>query len=124
MLKKKMNITKSEEVDEIIASMKIAASHAGPNFKNKLELLEAEQYGVDNYPGKAMASYSAAIESARKNNYIHEQGLACEKAGFYCKRMRYTEKSLEYFKKARKCYEEWGSAMKVDFIQRELDKFI
>ena len=103
-IKKKMNVVKSDQVDEIIESMKIAASYASPNFRNKLELLEAEQYGACNYPDKAMTSYNASIESARKNNYIHEQGLACEMAGFYCKRMRYTDKSLEYFNMARRCY--------------------
>ena len=51
-----MNVVKSDQVDEIIESMKIAASHASPNFRNKLELLEAEQYGVCNYPDKAMKS--------------------------------------------------------------------
>ena len=108
MLKKKMNGAKSEDVDEIIASMRIAAAHAGPNFRNKLELLEAEQYGIDNYPDKAIASYRASIESARETNFIHERGLACEKAGFYCKRMKYTETSLECFNQARECYEKWG----------------
>jgi len=30
-------------------------------------------------------------------------------------------KALDYFKQARECYEEWGSSMKVDFIQNELN---
>ena len=124
MLKKKKNMPQSEKVDTIIESMKPAASHADSNFRNKLELLEAEQYGVDNYHDKARASYAAAIASARKTKFIHEQGLACEKAGFYYKRMKDNEKSLEYFNQARECYAEWGSTWKVESIQRELDKLM
>ena len=89
MMKKKKtkNYSKSAEVDGIIASMRVAASHAESNFRNKLELLEAEQRGLNNFHHDAMIFYKAAIESARKNKFIHEQGLACEKAGFYCKSM-------------------------------------
>ena len=122
MLKKRRVYSRSEQVDLLIESMRTAASHAGANFKHKLELLEAEQFGVDNYPQKAMAAYDAAIASAKEAKFIHEQGLACEKAGFYYKRMKDMQKSWQYFKQARECYEEWGSSFKVEFVQRELDR--
>ena len=125
MLKKKSHFSKKVEVGEIIVSMKVAASHAGTNFRHKLELLEAEQYGITACHNRAVVShaYDTAITSARNAKFIHEQGLACEKAGFYYKRMKDAEKSLKYFNQARECYEEWGSTMKVEFIQRELDRF-
>jgi hypothetical protein len=124
MLKKKTIFSKIEEVGEIIGSMKVAASHADSNFRHKLELLEAEQYGITACHNRAVAAraYDTAITSARNAKFIHEQGLACEKAGFYYKRMKDAEKSLKYFNQARECYEEWGSTMKVEFIQRELDR--
>ncbi len=114
--------SKMVEVDGIIASMRVAASQAPSNFKNKLELLEAEKWGVHNQHCEAMASYEAAILSARENNFIHEQGLACEKAAFYCKRVKDNEKASAYFNQARECYEKWGSTVKVEFVQRELCK--
>ena len=124
LLKKKRIYSRGEEVDEIIAAMRVAASHADSNFKNKVELLEAEQYGITADHNQAIAShfYIAAIASARKAKFIHEQGLAFEKAAFYYKRMKDAEKSREYFNQARECYEEWGSTVKVEFIQSELDK--
>ena len=70
---------------------------------------------------KTIPLYDASIASAKNSGFIHEQGLACEKAGFYWKREKNMEKALEYFKQARGCYENWGSSMKVDFIQKELD---
>ena len=40
--------------------------------------------------------YNASIEAARKSGFIHEQGLACEKAAFYCMRIKKEEKAVEY----------------------------
>ena len=122
MRKKKANLHQIKVVEGIIASMKVAASHAESNFKNKLELLEAERLGLTAYHDSAAAlrAYEAAITSAQKAGFIHEQGLACEKAGFYSKRMKDNERSLTYFNQALVCYQEWGSSMKADFIRKEL----
>ena len=122
MRKKKANLLQTRVVEGIIASMKVAASHAEINFKNKLELLEAERYGLTAYHDSAAAlrAYDTAIASARKAGFILEQGLACEKAGFYSKRVKDNERSLTYFNQALECYKKWGSSMKADFIRKEL----
>ena len=124
MIKKKANFLKTVEVDEIIASMKIAASHAETNFRNKLELLEAEKYGLSTHHESAAAlhAYETAIESAKRVGFIHEQGLACEKAGLYCKRTNDKAKALTYFNRALDCYAKWGSSVRVERIRKELDK--
>ena len=123
-IKKKANYSKSVEVDEIIATMKVAASHAETNFTNKLELLEAERYGLaaGHESIVALHAYNKAIISAQKAGFLHEQGLACEKAGSYCKRMKDNENALAYFNQALECYEKWGSSVKVEFIRKELGK--
>ena len=104
-----------------IADMREAACSSEWNFLNKLELLEAEEYSFDEKNDCALVSYDASIASARNSTFIHEQGLACEKAGLHCKRVKDKERALKYFQQAQKCYEEWGSGMKVAAIQRELD---
>ena len=104
-----------------ISTMREAAANSDWNFTNKLCLLEAEQQSLSYNHCQAIASYDASVTSARKSGFIHEQGLACEKAGFYHKRNGAVCKAAEYFKQARECYEEWGSSMKVDFIQGELN---
>jgi len=102
--------------------MKEAAANSDWNFTNKLRLLEAEQQCLTKHHRRAIDLYKASIESAKRSGFIHEQGLACEKAGFYFKdKNSDSEKALEYFKQARQCYEQWGSSMKVDFIQNEID---
>ena len=116
--------TKMEEVRVIIAEMKVAAYHSEANHGHMLRLLEAEWNGVKKaHDGAAVAaSYEAAIAAARNSKFIHAQGLACEKAGFYHKKMKDAESAVKYFKQARECYEKWGSNVKVAFVQRELDE--
>jgi DNA-binding SARP family transcriptional activator len=118
---KKHSVKSKDTVRAAIAAMKLAAAHSDWNFTNKLRLLEAEQQSTCKIHRKSIKMYDASIESAKRSGFIHEQGLACEKAGFYFKRENEKEKALEYFTKARECYEEWGSIMKVDSIQKELD---
>jgi hypothetical protein len=127
MVKKKMKAAKSKDaaVQGIIA-VRHAASNSDWNFTNKLLLLEAEQHAASQGDfftprHQILALYDASIAAAKKSGFIHEQGLACEKAGFYCKGARDVHWALVYFNQARECYEEWGSNMKVDFIQKELD---
>ena len=124
MIKKKKNYSKTVEIDKIIASIKVAASHAETNFRNRLELLEAERYGLaaNHESIVALHAYNKSIISSQKAGFLHEQGLACEKAGLYCKRMKDNENSLAYFNQALDCYEKWGSSVKVEFIRKELGK--
>ncbi len=116
------NHAKLAKVGEIIKSLRVAASHAESNFSHKLELLEAENNGFHQNHYEARKSYDAAIKAARKNKFIHEQGLCCEKAGLYYKSMQENEKALEYLKQSRECYKKWGSSVKVEFIERELHR--
>jgi len=117
-------VSKNKEgLRKAIASMKDAAANSEWNFMNKLRLLEAEQQSITHQRHfLAIDLYDASIQSAKKSGFIHEQGLACEKAGFYFKnKAGNNEKALEYFKQARACYDEWGSSMKVGFIKKEID---
>ncbi|KAL7425835.1 hypothetical protein ACHAXM_000189, partial [Skeletonema potamos] len=98
--KKKSTTTKfNEGVRLAFAAIKPAAATSDWNFANKLHLLEAEQLSLTHH--QTIVSYDASIASAKRSGFIHEQGLACEKAGFYCKRMKNNEKALEYFNQAR-----------------------
>ena len=122
ILKKKKNDSRRRKVvKEMIAILKFTVSQIDYNFRNKLELLEAELYGLDAKHSQAVALYDAAIASSREYNFIHEEGLACEKAGLYYKKMKDFRKANSYFEQARVCYEKWGSQVKVQSIQREID---
>ena len=122
ILKKKRSTKSKKGVLLALSAMRDAAANSDWNFTNKLLLFEAEQHAISfGKHRQTLALYDASIASARKSGFIHEQGLACEKAGFYCNRVEKKEKALDYFTRARDCYEKWGSSMKVDFIQKEMN---
>lgn len=124
MVRQKNTEHKREQALKIIEQIKIAAFHSEANHRHMLELLEAECEGVKKKHNRASVaeSYDDAIASARKSKFIHEEGLACEKAGFYHKRMKNDQSAVKYFRQARECYEKWGSNFKVAFVQGELDR--
>lgn len=74
-----------------------------------------------NHHKKAKASYAAAISSARSSGFIHEQGLACELAGYHFKKIGDYRSACSSFEQAKQCYTEWGSQTKVESVTRQLD---
>ena len=132
MIKKNLKVIKSKEVFlKALAAVSDIASSSEWNFAGKLHLLEAEQRAVElgtvcpgNLPAShdnTLAWYDAAISHAKQSRFIHEEGLACEKAGLYCKKVQDYGRAQSYFNQARACYSEWGSSVKVAFIQKELN---
>ena len=125
-VKKSMTLEKkkSDEICAIITAMEAAANHSQANHGHMLRLLEAEWKSVTAGTcddAVVTVLYEVAIAAARDCKLINAQGLACEKAGFYHKRMKDDQSAAKYFKQARECYEKWGSNVKVAFVQRELD---
>ncbi|KAL3773705.1 hypothetical protein ACHAW5_001041 [Stephanodiscus triporus] len=104
-----------------IIVLKKAASLSSWNFTNKVHLLEAEQFSLQNHLSEAQASYAAAINSARSSGFIHEQGLACELAGHHYKKVFDLRSAWIFFDQAKRCYTEWGSQLKVDSVTQQLD---
>ena len=84
-------------------------------------MLEAEHFSLQNLNSEAQASYAAAISSARSSGFIHEQGLACELAGYHCKNAGDGSSAAIFFDQAKRCYIEWGSQMKVDSVTEQLE---
>jgi hypothetical protein len=83
--------------------------------------LEAEQFSFDKKNEEAHKSYAAAIDTACLSGFIHEQGLACELAGYHYKRVGDLRSALSFFGQAKRCYTEWGSKMKFDGVSVQFD---
>jgi hypothetical protein len=96
-------------------------SDSYPSSVAQVHLLEAEQFSFENNNQEAMLSYAAAIRSACSSRFIHEQGLACELAGYHCKKNGDFSGARNYFDQAKKCYTDWGSQMKLDSITQALE---
>ncbi len=88
---------------------------------SQVHLLEAEQFSFEKRIIEAQKSYDAAISTARSSGFIHEEGLACELAGYHYKKIGDLSSALSFFGQAKRCYTEWGSRMKFDSVSVQFD---
>ena len=110
--------------NEALSLLQIAMELSPRNWRSKLFLLEAEFNSFEGNDSDAKASYAAAITAARSSRYIHEHGLACELAGFHYERIGALTSARDFFVRAKECYSQWGSEMKVDSINRQLERLL
>lgn len=101
--------------------LKHAASLYPPGFTNKMHLLDAENFSFDGKNEEAKAEYATAIALSRDAGSISDQGLAEETAAIHYKYIGDRESARAHFNLAKECYAEWGSQMKVDYINRQLE---
>jgi len=79
------------------------------NFSNKLYLLQAEFYFLKEDNERALECYHASIKAAREHRFVHDEGLAEEKAGMYYLHKGRHSDAMSHFMNAKKCYEVWGA---------------
>mmetsp|Transcript_4325 Transcript_4325/g.8337 ORF Transcript_4325/g.8337 Transcript_4325/m.8337 type:complete len:384 (-) Transcript_4325:155-1306(-) len=120
MLKRQRTSKIQQIPKEAIANLRAAAKDSKWNYGNKVHLLEAELSSHEGRNEDANSLYAAAIIASRSSRFVHEQGLACELAGFHYKKIGDLQRALGFFNQAKSCYAEWGSEMKVEGITRQL----
>jgi PAS domain S-box-containing protein len=89
------------------------AENYPPTFADKHALVSAEIARLEGRAFDAMQLYEQAIQSARENGFVQNEGLAHELAAQY-----YLTRGLEtvgyaYLRSARNCYYRWGALGKV-----------
>lgn len=58
---------------------------------------------------EAEEKYQAAIESARRHRFVHEEGLANELFADFLTSCGKTDQAKLFLTRARACYETWGA---------------
>lgn len=86
-----------------------------------MHLLEAEFHSDERNSDAAKIAYNAAITASRTSKFVNEQGLASERAGFHYKRNGQTDLARDFFLQSRECYLAWGSQLKVDYIDNQIE---
>ena len=89
------------------------AQNCPENFGNRAALVAAEIACIEGRELDAMHLYEQAIQSARANGFVQNEGLAYERAAaFYCAR-GFAPFADTYLRQARDCYARWGANGKV-----------
>ena len=105
-----------------IELMRYGASNSTWNFENKLFLLEAEYCFFMNDEKNALEGYAAAVKSARKHRFIHEEGLSNEKAAMFQIHLGNIEAAASHIFEAKRCYERWGAVALVKCMETALSR--
>ncbi|CAB9517006.1 expressed unknown protein [Seminavis robusta] len=115
---------KLAEAKRLRSKMKKWLEHCPDNITNKLHLMDAELEFCQGRFSAALLKYEQAIAYARKENFISDQAISCEKAGRMLRHAGRLSEAADYFQQARQLYQSWGAQLKVDHIEVELVKTI
>jgi predicted ATPase/serine phosphatase RsbU (regulator of sigma subunit)/tRNA A-37 threonylcarbamoyl transferase component Bud32 len=109
-LKKAEFLNKARSNQEL---MKEWAKYAPENYQNKYDLVQAELARISGNHLEAQTLYEKAIQGAKKQGFIHEEGLAYERAAAYYLTLDREEIGQFYLKNAYACYASWGATAKL-----------
>lgn len=112
-------------IKQNLKKLEFWAKHAPANHLHKVLLLEAEILNkIHNKPEEAIKKYIQAIETAKKNEFLHEEALANELLGKLYLSQHKTEKASEYLNDALYCYYMWGGDEKSSQLLKKYQDII
>lgn len=111
----------ADNVKKSLSILKGAADFSKWNFQNKVHLLSAMDLSNMDKNLEASCEFNTAIAAAHASKFHHEEGLACELAGMHHKRLSNKEDALRLFHLAKVCYKNWGSQVKVQQMELQIE---
>jgi PAS domain S-box-containing protein len=94
------------------------AENYRPTFADKHALVSAEIARLEGRAPDAMRLYEQAIQSARENGFVQNEGLADEVAARFYMAHGVETIGHAYLRNARNCYDRWGALGKVRHLEQ------
>jgi len=94
------------------------AENCQENFGNRAALVGAEIARIESRDLDAMRLYEKAIQLSRTSGFVHNEGIAYERASAFYGARGFDQIADSYLRSARACYASWGADGKV----RQLDR--
>ncbi|PKN51712.1 MAG: serine/threonine-protein kinase PknK [Deltaproteobacteria bacterium HGW-Deltaproteobacteria-13] len=104
--------------------MLIWAKSCPENFKHKYDLVAAELMKIKGRFREAQRFYHVAIEGARKNGYLQEEAIACERLALFYLDSSCQDEAGFFMQKAHRCYFLWGALAKVNELEEKYASLI
>ncbi|MCP4136820.1 MAG: serine/threonine-protein kinase PknK, partial [bacterium] len=92
------------------------------NHSNKFYLVEAERMRILGRDTKAVEYYARSIECARENGFLHEEGIANERAAEFLLKKNEAFHAKTHLQAAHDCYSQWGAVAKVNQLKEKWGK--
>jgi len=89
------------------------AENCPANFENRVALVRAEIARIEGRELEAMRLYERAINAARTNGFVNNEGIANELAARFHAACGFEMIAKAYLQEARSCYLRWGADGKV-----------
>ncbi|MDB5945617.1 MAG: histidine kinase, partial [Ramlibacter sp.] len=96
------------------AQLEVWAQNCPENFANRAALAAAEIARIEGRDLDAMRLYEQAVQSARENGFVQNEGLAHEAAARFCLARGLETIGFACLRSARSCYHRWGALGKVE----------
>jgi hypothetical protein len=97
--------------------LEVWAKNCPENFANRAALVAAEIARLERLDADAMHLYEQAIQSARENGFVQNEGLAHEAAAQFYLARGFETIAYTYLRNARNCYQRWGALGKVKQLE-------
>jgi len=104
--------------------MRTWAALCPENFKHKYDLVEAETAGLAGRLDEALRLYHAAIEGARRNEFILDEAIACERLAQHYISIGSRDEAGLFIRRAYQCYRSWGAEAKVKDLEARYPELI
>ncbi|MGA2702822.1 MAG: histidine kinase dimerization/phosphoacceptor domain -containing protein [Isosphaeraceae bacterium] len=108
----------TQMIGEILQKLKLWADNCPENFLNRYALVSAELARIEGRDMEAMHLYEQAIQSARENGFVQNEGLAHEVAARFYAARGFETIAHAYLRNARYCYLRWGAEGKVRQLEQ------
>lgn len=113
-----------EQVQILLARMKLRAESAPMNYGHKVDLIKAEYFRVLGKVKSAIPLYEKAIQGAREHRYVNEQALANELAAEFYLELSSPSIAAMYLKEAASAYRQWGAQAKLDQLYAQYPELL
>jgi PAS domain S-box-containing protein len=98
--------------------LRVRADNYPPTFADKHALVSAEIARIEGREVDAMRLYEQAIQSARENDFVQNEGLGYEVAARFYAARNFETIATAYLRHAKSCYLRWGAHGKVGQLER------
>ncbi|MEG5159240.1 AAA family ATPase [Microcoleus sp. AT3-A2] len=113
-----------QRIEENQAKLKDWADYGPMNYLHKYHLVEAQKYQLLNCKTEAIEFYDLAIQGAKENGYIQEEGLANELAAKFYWEWGKEKVAASYMQEAYYCYARWGALAKVEDLEKRYPQLL
>ncbi|WP_134683683.1 AAA family ATPase [Brevibacillus migulae] len=114
----------AKKIRSNLKKVKTWAKHSPQNYKHRYQLLAAEWALVCGKKQKAAALYEQAIQQARHDGFVQNEGIACERAAAYSLSIGHETLAKYYINDAYHAYLRWGAAAKAKDLEERYPQLL